>query len=650
MGLREYPQAGLAEMPTEPGLGPPARESFPRRLLAALYGRPGELGELTRRWPNELGTYLQFGFGYLAGYPFGLKDTYDALWASLELAGATVVGFGVAVAPAPFQPGSGVADNPLVQYLDSTGQLDAFRDLRDTLLELEREGVVDALADGADLLAEAVGEAMIRWVASYGKALRDARTPFIFGWTVGRLAGRLLGEIVLAMLVNRALQAIAEGVGAATVRAAGAQVARLEAGVAEEAAKLRAVRRGFAKLDARMAAQRASVQRGLAVLDARRRAAAGQIVPAGQPAGKPAAPRGLLGAGGQPPPKALQAGTQPPQLGPGQVPAALPPSGALPALPGPQLLLGDLEPGGVGTAAPAAPVGVFIVPATVSAAQRAQIAANLRTVPGLPGWAYTLPDDVSSELVVRAVSRHPYTDPELPGKVTIAQQREAKVSVLSGYGQETLFTIDPAFKAIDGGIVEAVRQDGRWELATLRFTNRVYYLEPGEGLAAVPRRAGFTDGLWIVRSKDPDAAAPFVMPALVESKSKGNVTDLFYETLQGKRLPTRGQVYRDVERVPNVTLILEFPLAGDRVERWVIPPGQVGISRRSTKFVLVWPPGPDRTDAMNVLINEGFSRRNVITLPPAFPRPQIEQFYRRLLDTPLERLLPKELLPKKAKP
>ncbi|HEY3034492.1 MAG TPA: hypothetical protein VGJ54_07520 [Streptosporangiaceae bacterium] len=645
MGLREYPQAGLAEMPTEPGLGPPARESFPRRLLAALYGRPGELGELTRRWPNELGTYLQFGFGYLAGYPFGLKDTYDALWASLELAGATVAGFGVAVAPAPFQPGSGVADNPLVQYLDSTGQLDAFRDLRDTLLELEREGVVDALADGADLLAEAVGEAMIRWVASYGKALRDARTPFIFGWTVGRLAGRLLGEIVLAMLVNRALQAIAEGVGAATVRAAGAQVARLEAGVAEEAAKLRAVRRGFAKLDARMAAQRASVQRGLAVLDARRRAAAGQIVPAGQPAGKPAAPRGLLGAGGQPPPKALQ------------VPAALPPSGALPALPGPQLLLGDLEPGGVGTAAPAAQASVFIVPATVSAAQRAQIAANLRNVPALPGWAYTLPDDVSSELVVRAVSRHPYTDPEVAGKVdrngkpiSIAQQREAKVSVLSGYAQETLFTIDPAFKAIDGGIVEAVRQDGRWELATLRFTNRVYYLDPGEGLKAVPRPAGLTDGLWIVRSKDPDAAARFVMPALVESKSKGNVTDLFYETLRGERLPTRGQVYRDVERVPNVTLILEFPLAGDRVERWVIPPDQVGISRRTTKFVLVWPPGPDRADAIEVLVNEGFRRSNVITLPPAFPRPQIEELCRRLLDTPLERLLPKELLPKKAKP
>jgi hypothetical protein len=220
--------------------------------------------------------------------------------------------------------------------------------------------------------------------------------------------------------------------------------------------------------------------------------------------------------------------------------------------------------------------------------------------------------------------------------------------VLSGGGQETLLALDPAFAAENGKIVEMVRQDGRWELASLRFTNRVYYLRPAEGGSEVVQRAQITDGVWIARSKDPGAIARFVLPGIVESKSASNVTDLFYDTLHGQRLVTEGQIYRDMERLSNLTLILEFPIAGDQVERWVIPPGQVGVSRRTTRFVLVWPPGPDRSDAINLLVGEGFTRRNIVTLPPAFPRSQIEQLYRRILDTPLDRLLPKDLLPAKA--
>lgn len=381
-----------------------------------------------------------------------------------------------------------------------------------------------------------------------------------------------------------------------------------------------------------------------------------EIVEAGGDVSKPAATRGLPGAGDQPPPKALPTGTQPAQLGAGQIPKALP-GGERPALPGPQLLLGDLEQGGAGPAAAATQASVFVVAAPVTAAQQALIAANLRNVPGLPGWAYNLPDDITSELVLRARPYHPYTAPEVAGKldragkpISITQQREAKVSVLSGGAQETLLPLDPAYKAVNDAIVDVVRQDGRWELASLRFTNRVYYLRPAEGGAPTVQRAQITDGLWIARSKDPGAIAQFVVPGIVESKSASNVTDLFYETLHGKRLPTEGQVYRDMERLPNLTLILEFPAAGDRVERWVIPPGQVGVSRRTTQFVLVWPPGPDRSDAISLLVGEGFSRPNITTLPPTFPRPQIEQLYRRLLDTPLDRLLPAALLPPKAKP
>ncbi len=72
------PRAVQCTCPSRGAIEQRPAEPFPRRLLVALYSQSGELGQLTRHWPNELATNQQMALGYLVGLPVGFKFTVSA--------------------------------------------------------------------------------------------------------------------------------------------------------------------------------------------------------------------------------------------------------------------------------------------------------------------------------------------------------------------------------------------------------------------------------------------------------------------------------------------------------------------------------------------------------------------------------------------
>jgi hypothetical protein len=86
-----------------------------------------------------------------------------------------------------------------------------------------------------------------------------------------------------------------------------------------------------------------------------------------------------------------------------------------------------------------------------------------------------------------------------------------------------------------------------------------------------------------------------LVPGIHNSKSESNVKDLFWESVTtglGKRVrdPRRGEMFRDVERLSQLTVILERPVNGGlAIERMTVPAGQLGVSRKTTRFYITVP-------------------------------------------------------------
>jgi hypothetical protein len=593
--------------------------SFIDRLLEALYGKPGALLEpgVGGRWRSDPAALQKLLRGYVDGHVAGAAEELKDLAKTLDLAvaGAVAVQYGL---PAfwleePAKPGTIDPANPIAQFVSRRVNVAALRELAAFVEEITRDqNPIAALELGWALLAAAVEDAIVADVAKLGRELRTS-DPYAFGHRLGRLSMQLIIEAVLEVVEGPALRLAARGAGWLSRPNATTLVARIATAVETKAGsnpllamRLKTLRERWAK---------------------RTVATSGPHPPA---AGNvPGTPNG----------SATAPGATAPPAGPGQTtpPSSAPGAGGAPGQPPPgqrQFHFGDREPGPIPEPQKVIAWRTEIVPARWSAAERAAIAAEMRKMPGVPTWVQGLRDDTLAEIADLLASYHPDLNPK-------AAAGWDPLGTFSGLVQERLIGYHPKFAPFETDLRKLVSSDPYLDPGSLAFAPRVVSIEPATGRDWAAR-AGLTDGSWLVKTNHADAPAPFLVPAIAESKSVSNLLHVMLKArTEELRLPVGGQFAKDWERFSNLDTAFDFPRADGAYERLIVPAGGIGISRKTTWLILMGPGATEVGDLKALAREVGFPAANLHVWEPPFPRKEIEQWARRLLNRPYDRLLPK---------
>ena len=209
-----------------------------------------------------------------------------------------------------------------------------------------------------------------------------------------------------------------------------------------------------------------------------------------------------------------------------------------------------------------------------------------------------------------------------------------RLSRASGLLQELAIPHMPQFKALHAELRALYANDDVWDVNSLSYAYRVSSLEPIEGTAGGQWQQ-FTDGVFLIRAKDPKARPQYKVAALCESKSSSNVLDLVFKREGGRNVPQSGQFARGYERYSetDVRFVLDAP-DQTRVEI-EIPAGQLVINKfgqKPTIPVIVSPKQLPDTPRIRKLLDEiGISMGTIRQWQPE-SRYQLEVTTQKLLD------------------
>lgn len=596
--------------------------TFLQRLLTALYGESGSLSQFRAFDRNDPAALARLGLAVLRGFPKGIDDFWNVLIGRLALFQAAAQGYAAVLTENPKHPGTISENNPLIVHLAKTGGLESLQTLGRELRKLDRSDVWTAL----NVLTNIVMQAVVNSVADYREKLMQAKSVDEFGELLGRMWGYVSADAILNALAWRSLDAGAKKIGRINLNLAQRKLTQLDLSIEEgyrrSAVYLR-VQQRFEELEKKRLGPE-TLSEIIDGVDGRVQRSSPALLPPGQPAQKTLP--GAKTAPGSPAPKAL----------PGDNLLRLP-AGVR------NFLLGDREPTpGLPISLPSGSVLVQLIPTKWNAVQIAQIRTNILARPGIPAWMPNLSNEQIFQIAALVESHHPKTV-KITDKVL-----ELKISQVAGGIQETVNPMRPEFAQDRDMLIKLLDQEKRWDLDTLEFAPRLFTLEPIANTSAAPR-AQVTDGVWIIRAK---SESVYLIPMIYESKSLSNTNDLFYERVDAFKATTgepysvrdanRAQPYRDIERLSNLDVILEIPISGGTTMRTIyLPANWIGISRKTTRLRLITPRKPEGLKAMSELVSAGFTKSNIVILPPAYDRKEIEMFARRLLEAPYDKIIPK---------
>lgn len=613
---------------------PKPTQSFFQHLLSALYGEPNSAAPEWRAFNStrDPATLGRMGLAVLRGFPKGVDDFIVTLTEFLKLHNAASRGYVAALLETPKRYGTVSESNPLIKYLAERGEIEGLLSLRRELRALDNADIWTALK----ALKQVMLQTLLGSVTAYRKKLLNAKSVDELGDLLGRMWGFVSADTICNVLAWRMMQKAAYQVGRRNVAFAEKMLSQLdleiEKGYRQSAMYLRMQKR----FEDRMRKQAVDLVEGVDFW-----------VTVEQPALStsklPAAIEGMQT------PKSLTAGKGTGTLAPAKTTElAVLPVGR----PSPQIgegvrhfSLGDLEPTpGVPLLPPRGVVRTELIATRWGLAAMALIRSNIGKLPGLPAWVPSLPDGLIFQIASVIASNHP------EGLKISAKDFDQRVLKVAGMIQEIVNPMRPEFGEHFNLIKKLLREEGRWDLDSLEYAPRLFTVEPDARGLPVARRAEATDGLWLVQPKDKSF---FLFPWVYESKSKSNTNDLFFERVKvskasgggtySARDPLRAQPFRDVERLSNLDVILEIPQSdGTRIKRIHIPSGMVGISRKTTRFALITPRKAEGLRAMDELVRVGFSRENLIVLPPAYDRRDLETLARRLLNASYDSIFPPE--------
>lgn len=619
----------------EPSSSTPA-PSFFQELLAALYGEPGAAKPKFSAFNSSDPAMLaRLGLAVLGGFPKGVVDFVGVLKERLKLYLAASQGYVAAMIEKPERPGTVSESNPLILHLAERGELKGLLKLGQQLQALDKTDIWTAF----NTLKQHILQAVIDSVAGYREKLLNAKSVDEFGDLLGRMWGYVSADTICNTLALRTLDKAARKLGRINVSLAEKKLLQIDQTIEE----------GYRRSAIYVRVERRFEELARTLLD---EATIAEIVEDSVRPVPARNPPAIIEA--KPAQKALPTSKISSALTSGQMQARPEmPSGKPPQQPAQGMrrhfLLGDLEPApGIPLLPPSGIVRTEMIATRWSAAEITGIRSNIVQRPRLPTWVQSLRDEQIFEIASFIESNHPR------GKKLNTKQLDLLVAKTAGMIQEIVNPMRPEFPEHYNLLKTLLGEEGRWNLDTLQYAPRLYTLEPdASSQLPIARRSQATDGVWFVQAKDEPI---FLFPMVYESKSLSNTNDLFYERGVAKiagtgkaysvRDPRRAQLFRDVERLSNIDVILEIPMSGGTsIRRIHIPAGMIGISRKTTRFVLVTPRKAEGLHAMNELIGVRFSRNNIIVLPPAYDRREIEMFGRRLLEAPYDKLIPAKKQP-----
>jgi hypothetical protein len=609
---------------------------FLQQLLAALYGEPNSVPAKFRQFDSRDPALLaRLGLAVVRGFPKGVDDFAEALTQRLTLEVAVSQDYVAALLEKPKRPGTVSESNPIILYLAKRGELRGLVALARELRAFASTDIWTALnAATLPVLKAVLGtEAVLGSAAAYREKLLNAKSVDEFGDLLGRMWGYVSADAICNALVVKAAQKVGR-----------LNVSRVERKLAQVD---EAIDEGY-----RRSALYLKMERRFEELTRKR-------------LGKPELAEIVEDAAGGVPPrpssvpisvkletKALSAGKGTAALTPGETvaPAALP-AGEQPLQLGAgvrHFSRGDLEPApGVPVLPPRGVVRTELISTRWGPAEIALIRSNLENLTGVPAWLPTLPGALIFQIAGVIESHHP------KGLKLSAKEVEGRVATIAGMIQEIVNPTGPDFPNDKNLLKQLLGEEGRWDLDTLQYAPRVFTLEPQAQGLPYAQKAGRTDGLWFVQSKDKSI---FLIPWIYESKSKSNTNDFLFErvtvqkagggdTFRARDL-ARGQAFRDVESLSNLDLIFEIPESdGTHMRRIHIPSGMVGVSRKTTRFVLITPRRAEGITTRDQLKNVGFTEKNIIIRQPAKDRREIETLARRIVNALYEKLIPAEKTP-----
>lgn len=603
---------------------------FLQQLLAALYDEPNSVPAKFRQFDSRDPALLaRLGLAVVRGFPKGVDDFVDALTQRLKLDVAASQGYVAALLEKPKRPGTVSESNPLILYLAKRGELEGVIALARDLRAFDSTDIWTAL----NAVTQALLKAVLGSAAAYREKLLNAKSVDEFGDLLGRMWGYVSADAICNALIVKAAQKVGR-LNASRIDRKLAQVDEaIEEGYRRSALYLRTERR-FEELARKRLGEPVLAE----IVEDSAPGVPMQISPApitGKPGTKAlTAGNGTaaLTSGETVAPAALPAGKQPLQLGAGVR----------------HFSRGDLESApGVPLLPPRGVVRTELIPTRWGPAEIARIRGNLEKLTGVPAWLPTLPGALILQIAEVIESNHP------KGLKLSAKEVDGRVATVAGMIQEIVNPTGPEFTNDYNLLKQLLNEEGRWDLDTLQYAPRVFTLEPQAQGLPYAQKAGRTDGLWFVQSKDKSL---FLIPWIYESKSKSNTNDFLFErvtvqkagggdTYRAREL-AGGQAFRDVESLSNLDLIFEIPESdGTHIRRIHIPSGMVGVSRKTTRFVLVTPRRAEGITAKDQLKNVGFTEKNIIIRQPAKDRREIDTVARRLITAPYEKLIPPEKAP-----
>ncbi len=553
-----------------------ASPGFVAQLVDALVGQQDdpELARAAGKWRSDPAALQYMAVGYLSGVPQGFRNAISATLSIIVAGVVAAVGTVEAAAETPPRPGTISTDNIFVRYMTQKRLMGLAAQIRPLMEQIDRDG---DLLTGSKRVADALAASILNVVKEERSKLIAAQSPYEFGKELGGIAGRFGGEIAIYRAMNMA------------ERSAGA--ASLSKKLPELGEEYRA-----------RIIQNPETKKAMEDLNAAVKQSQAQMDDATAAVNKKLS----------------------------ETPST---SKAAPEAPGSS----RFQMGDVGAIPEEEPIGKIFKRLEEPAPNPAMVklVGEVRSLPRNPKWVEQFSDG-DIELIIEKADQLVAK----PDKLT-PQQMKIRGPMLAGYIQETGIQLHPRFPGLQARLKAELAQDAYWDADTIQFAT-IHNMEPAKNVDQ-PGAAGtvtidpsaqeqeLTDGVLLVRAKDPNARAQFLISTNFESKSPNNIADLFFERESGAQVAQQGQIARNLERVSNTDMTFDILEADGTRTSITVPAGRTAISRKTTTFVLVTPK-PIPPQYRNILTDKlGIKSTRIEEWAPPFPRGEIDGWAESLL-------------------